>query len=241
MNIVSPVTDPVTSFAAAPATLAAATTLLGHLERGQHVSAATLRDAMETAFGASDSTGAWEGARGGIETVFPIFEAGNPVVVLPERIEDVAVVHQQPHRSRKALPDCPVDATLLVERDHLSEEVGKGGAFARLDGLELAFVGVSGVERDPQEDKFCVVVGPAGLGAADPADGAMDAQAHRLRKALADRALLGFQFRIGEARLCGHSASFLLPYGRAPKSLLRWFSTSVRSPSGAMTSTASPH
>lgn len=60
MNMVSPVTDPVTSFAAAPATLAAATTLLGHLERGQHVSAATLRDAMETAFGASDSTGAWD-------------------------------------------------------------------------------------------------------------------------------------------------------------------------------------
>ncbi|GHE71878.1 methylase [Camelimonas fluminis] len=60
MNMVSPVTDPVTSLAAAPAILAAATTLLGHLERGQHVSAATLRDAMEAAFGASDSTGAWD-------------------------------------------------------------------------------------------------------------------------------------------------------------------------------------
>ena len=60
MNMGSPVTDPVTSFAAAPAILAAATTLFGHLERGQHIRAATLRDAMEASFGASDSTGAWD-------------------------------------------------------------------------------------------------------------------------------------------------------------------------------------
>ena len=34
--------------------------LLPHLERGQRVDAATLRSAMETAFGASDATGAWD-------------------------------------------------------------------------------------------------------------------------------------------------------------------------------------
>lgn len=34
--------------------------LLPHLERGQRVDAATLRSAMETAFGASDASGAWD-------------------------------------------------------------------------------------------------------------------------------------------------------------------------------------
>jgi hypothetical protein len=41
------------------ATLAAAGLLLPHLERGERVDAATLRAAMETAFGASDASGAW--------------------------------------------------------------------------------------------------------------------------------------------------------------------------------------
>ncbi len=38
----------------------AALLLLPHLERGQRVDAATLRGAMESAFGASDTTGAWD-------------------------------------------------------------------------------------------------------------------------------------------------------------------------------------
>ncbi|TDX20976.1 strawberry notch-like NTP hydrolase domain-containing protein [Rhodovulum visakhapatnamense] len=60
MNISSPVTDPVTPLAAAPAILAAANLILPHLERGQRVDAAILRGAMETAFGASDVTGVWD-------------------------------------------------------------------------------------------------------------------------------------------------------------------------------------
>ncbi len=39
---------------------AAAGLLLPHLERGQRIDAATLRAAMESAFGASDATGAWD-------------------------------------------------------------------------------------------------------------------------------------------------------------------------------------
>lgn len=39
---------------------AAAGLLLPHLERGQRVDAATLRGAMEAAFGTSDATGAWD-------------------------------------------------------------------------------------------------------------------------------------------------------------------------------------
>ena len=60
MNISSPVTDPVTPLGAAPAILAAANLLLPHLERGQRVDAAILRNAMETAFGASGASGAWD-------------------------------------------------------------------------------------------------------------------------------------------------------------------------------------
>ena len=60
MNISSPVIAPVTPLGAAPAILAAANLLLPHLERGQRVDTAALRSAMETAFGASDATGAWD-------------------------------------------------------------------------------------------------------------------------------------------------------------------------------------
>jgi hypothetical protein len=60
MNISSPVTDPVTPLAAAPAILVAANLLLPPLERGQSVNTAVLRSAMETAFGASDASGAWD-------------------------------------------------------------------------------------------------------------------------------------------------------------------------------------
>ena len=60
MNISSPVTDLVTPLGAAPAILAAANLLLPHLERGQRVDTADLRSAMESAFGASDASGAWD-------------------------------------------------------------------------------------------------------------------------------------------------------------------------------------
>ncbi|HEV7786379.1 MAG TPA: class I SAM-dependent methyltransferase, partial [Thermoanaerobaculia bacterium] len=44
----------------AAAVLAAAGNLLPHLEQGRPVDAATLRSAMQQAFGASDATGAWD-------------------------------------------------------------------------------------------------------------------------------------------------------------------------------------
>lgn len=59
MNMVFPLADPVMP-QAAPAILAAANLLLTSLERGERVDAATLRSAMEMAFGASDATGAWD-------------------------------------------------------------------------------------------------------------------------------------------------------------------------------------
>ena len=61
MNILSSVAAaPAASLPLAPssAILAAARLLLPHLERGEQIDAAILRHAMETAFGASDATGA---------------------------------------------------------------------------------------------------------------------------------------------------------------------------------------
>ncbi|MCR4269394.1 strawberry notch family protein [Nitratireductor sp. ZSWI3] len=59
MNMVFPAADPAAPLGPAPAILAAANLLLPHLERGQRIDAATLRTAMETAFCASDASGAW--------------------------------------------------------------------------------------------------------------------------------------------------------------------------------------
>jgi len=60
MNMVFPAADPAAPLGPAPAILAAANLLIPHLERSQRVDAATLRTAMETAFGASDASGAWD-------------------------------------------------------------------------------------------------------------------------------------------------------------------------------------
>ncbi len=59
MIIRSPVAPPAASVTRAPPVLGAALRLLDHLERGQRIDAAILRAAMEAAFGASDTSGAW--------------------------------------------------------------------------------------------------------------------------------------------------------------------------------------
>lgn len=53
---------PVASLAMPPARgiLAAAETILPHLERGQNIDSSLLRGAMETAFGGSDAAGLWD-------------------------------------------------------------------------------------------------------------------------------------------------------------------------------------
>jgi hypothetical protein len=57
MNVMFPAT---TRVALAPAIIAAARHLLDHLERGERVETAILRAAMEAAFDASDTSGAWD-------------------------------------------------------------------------------------------------------------------------------------------------------------------------------------
>ncbi|WP_374321601.1 strawberry notch-like NTP hydrolase domain-containing protein [Brevundimonas sp.] len=60
MNIMSPVAGPAAPVARASAIIAAAHQLLTLLERGQRIDNANLRIAMETAFEASDTSGAWD-------------------------------------------------------------------------------------------------------------------------------------------------------------------------------------
>ncbi|AWC22380.1 hypothetical protein CO731_01838 [Aminobacter sp. MSH1] len=59
MNILSPVALPAAPVTPASSILNVALQLLDHLERGQRIDAAILRAAMEEAFGASDTSGAW--------------------------------------------------------------------------------------------------------------------------------------------------------------------------------------
>ncbi len=60
MNIMSPVAGPAAPVARASAIIAAAHQLLTLLERGQRIDNANLRIAMQTAFEASDTSGAWD-------------------------------------------------------------------------------------------------------------------------------------------------------------------------------------
>ncbi len=60
MNILSPAALPAAPVTRASPILDVAQQLLDHLERGQRIDAALLRAAMETAFGASDTSGAWD-------------------------------------------------------------------------------------------------------------------------------------------------------------------------------------
>jgi hypothetical protein len=57
----------------------------------------------------------------------------------------------------------------------------KAARSPRWHRLELALIGIGRIESDPQEEKPRVVILPAGLGPTNPADGAVNAQAHGLR------------------------------------------------------------
>ena len=92
----------------------AAGLLLPHLERGQRVDAATLRGAMEAAFGTSDATGAWDWktAYDACEAATVLFlrkygnalfrKAGSPTTILPQLGRIVALLPTHTRRSEEA-------------------------------------------------------------------------------------------------------------------------------------------
>src|SRR5690606_163886 len=103
-----------------------------------------------------------------------------------------------------------VDTSFPVARHQLAKIIDEGSTFAGDYRLEFSLVRVSGVERDPEEDEAGVIVVAARLGASDPADGAMGAQAHGFGKPIADGALFGFQRRVVENILHSQSSSEIL-------------------------------
>ncbi|MDH1271386.1 strawberry notch family protein [Rhizobium pusense] len=96
------------------AIFAAARLLLPRLERGQRIDAATLRGAMETAFGASDATGAWDWktAYDACEASTVLFlrkygkalfrKAASPATVLPQLAKIVGLLPTHTRRSEEA-------------------------------------------------------------------------------------------------------------------------------------------
>ncbi len=93
---------------------AAAQFLLPHLERGRRVDAATLRGAMQSAFGASDTTGAWDWKTAydacEVPTVLmlrkygkPLFrKAGSPASILPQFSKITGLMPTHTRRSEEA-------------------------------------------------------------------------------------------------------------------------------------------
>jgi len=103
-----PVTDPATRIAEA------ARLLLPHLERGQRIDAGVLRTAMETAFGASDATGAWDWktAYDACEAATALFlrkygkalsrKAGSPAAMLPMLAKIASLLPTHTRRSAES-------------------------------------------------------------------------------------------------------------------------------------------
>ncbi|MGE0565940.1 MAG: strawberry notch-like NTP hydrolase domain-containing protein [Pseudolabrys sp.] len=100
--------------ASAPCLAAAARLLLPHLEQGRRVDAAILRTAMETAFGATDSTGAWDwkAAYDACEAATVLFlrkygkalarKAGSPAGALPQFAKIASLLPTHTRRSEES-------------------------------------------------------------------------------------------------------------------------------------------
>ena len=139
MNMVFPVADPVTPLAAAPAILAAANHLLPHLERGQRVDAVTLRGAMETAFSASDATGAWDWKLA--------YEAGEVATVLFLRKYGKALFRKAASPAARISVLAKI-AALLPTQTRRSEESQSFQQFSTPLPLGLAALAAAGVTPD---------------------------------------------------------------------------------------------
>ena len=133
--------------------------------------------------------GSPEAALRGPEPFFPVFEPGQSIVVLPERVEYIPVVQEHADGSREVVPDRVVDPLTGIEGHDPSKEIVEGVPLGWRRGLELLFVRIGGVEPDPEEDEEGVVVARV-FGSSDPAYRPMHAQSHRFRKPGAELALL---------------------------------------------------
>ena len=139
MNISSPVIAPVTPLGAAPAILAAAHLILPHLERGQRVDTADLRSAMESAFGASDASGAWDWKLA--------YEACEAATVLFLRKYGKALFRKAASPVSRLAPLAKI-AGLLPTQTRRSEESQSFQQFSTPLPLGLAALAAAGISPD---------------------------------------------------------------------------------------------
>ncbi|OYX68462.1 MAG: methylase, partial [Rhizobiales bacterium 32-66-11] len=137
------------------AVFAAAQLLLPHLERGQRIDAAILRGAMESAFGASDATGAWnwKTAYDACEAATVLFlrkygkalfrKSASPATVLPQLAKIAGLLPTHTRRSEEAqsfqqfstpIPLClaAVTAAAITSADRVLEPSAGTGLLAIL-------------------------------------------------------------------------------------------------------------
>mgnify|MGYP007060846748 CR=1 FL=1 len=150
-----------------------------------------VKDRCQDAWGVSVAQRRRDGPLAFGEAVLPIVITRLAIEVVPERREHIAVVEQQSDLLGEARPDGVVDAMPLVEFDQCIEVGFEGTALAAAVSFDVG--SICGIEADPQQDEADIDIIGFGFGSAQPADGAMDTQAHRIRKILAKCALLCFE------------------------------------------------
>ena len=128
--------SPLAASPAPAAILAAAHHLLPHLERGQPVDAATLRGAMEAAFGASDTSGAWDWKTA--------YEACEVATVLFLR-KDGKAVFRKSGSPAASLPMLAKIASLLPTHTRRSEETQAFQQFSTPVSLGLAALAAAAI------------------------------------------------------------------------------------------------
>src|SRR5690554_5497112 len=117
-------------------------------------------------------------------------------MMLPERIENIAVIHEHSHWPGKPLPKRFVDSPTLVVRDQPTKVIDEGLTLAGGRGLKFPFICIRRIECDPEKDETGVFVIVASFCSADPAYSTMSAQIYCFGKARADSALFGFQCHV---------------------------------------------
>ena len=130
-----------------------------------------------------------------VEGALPLAFVDLAVLVVPERLEHVAVLEEEAEGPREPGPDEIVQEVLAVELHEPLEEAIEHGLLRRRLALDL--VGVGGVEGDPEKDEAGVVVAVAPFGAAQPAHGSVHAQGDAGMPGL-DAASAGFQAGVVE-------------------------------------------
>lgn len=109
------------------------------------------------------------------ELLLLIFETIDSVMVLPKRIENVAVIQKHLYRPGKSLPDRHVDSLFGIECYQSLKIAAKGSTLAGCHRLKFPLIRISGIERNPEENETSIIILAGGFCSADPTNGTMSA------------------------------------------------------------------